>query len=148
MTRNWKPKNEAVSRTAITLARIRVAERSRPSRTSGLADRRSTAVKAATRARPPAKAATVRGQPSAGCSRRTTPYASSIIAPVIVTAPITSKPPAGRSSRTGSLIRGTAAIRMSSDISTGAKNTQRQPIAVSRPPATSPSAKPPAAVPA
>ena len=66
----------------------------------------------------------------------------------MVNAPARSKPPVAGRDGAVSLMRGTAATRISADSSTGAKNTQRQPIEASSPPATRPSENPPAAVPA
>jgi len=67
---------------------------------------------------------------------------------VTLIAPVRSNPPEERAARGARGMRRTAATRSAADIRAGAKNTHRQSIAVSTPPTTSPSEKPPAAVPA
>ncbi|CAM5594903.1 hypothetical protein STANM309S_01511 [Streptomyces tanashiensis] len=87
-------------------------------------------------------------QPSSPCSRRTTPYARSSIAPAAASAPPRSKPPFTRGGRGSFGTSRSAASRIAAASRTGAKKTQRQPSWVSSPPMTRPREKPPAAVPA
>ncbi len=144
---NWNPKKEAANSSIPAFVRSTRTERSRPSRISGAGERRSTAANAANSARLAASVTAV--VPAAVWLARSTVMTSSRMAPVTVNAPATSTG-RSRAAERPSAARGrytVAAIRMSSDSSTGAKNTQRQSIAVSTPPMTSPRQNPAPEVP-
>ena len=134
-----------------------------PSRTSGEAARCSRATKAARIAATAANETSVRADPQPTVGASTTVKTSSSIAAVRLTAPTRSKAtpvprrrasPDGagdqlRRTRAAAASTGTsrvAATRVISATGTGRKNTQRQPISVSRPPKTSPREKPVAPV--
>ena len=143
---NWNPTQPPNNVIAPRFARTSEPERRMPSRTSGAAAVRSRTTKAARIATTPTSEAIVRAvaQPTVGAS--TTVKTRSSIAAVMLSAPATSTEPRDRVSALSTGTSLTAAASVTSETSTGRKNTHRQPTSVSRPPKTSPSEKPVAPV--
>ena len=117
-----------------------------PSRTSGVAERRSCAVKNARIAAAPRNETIVRAeaQPAVGAS--TSVKTSRSIAPVRLIAPVRSNDRELSAGRSPPGTRRIAAASATAATTTGRKNTQRHPISVSRPPNTSPRENPVAPV--